>query len=112
MEAKILITAQIRNIDIHLMQISKRSFKVVWTAIGTNVEGLLYKNYISRCKDVKFTPHNAWRLSNEATWNLRGKGPVEMKFVQTTSAFRANRRFKEMCRAAQDPRVKFEALKP
>lgn len=107
MGAKILITAQIRNIDIHLLQVSERKFKVIWTKTGTNIEGLLYKNYISRCKDKQVSPSSRYVISEGAIkvvyWN-------PLPFVETTSAYQANRRFKLICRAAQDPRVNFEQV--
>jgi len=112
MDAKILITAQIRNIDIHLMQVSERGFKVVWTAAGTNVEGLLYKNYVGRCKSRNISPSSYYQISDGGTEVLGKSNSSQLVFVETTSAFRANRRFKEMCRAAQDPRIKFENIKP
>lgn len=108
MGAKILITAQIRNIDIHLLQLSERKFKVIWTKTGTNVEGLLYKNYISRCKDRSVSPSEHYALDEGCTDIPYSNFAIP--HVETTSAYQANRRFKLVCRAAQDPRINFEQI--
>ena len=112
MEAKVLISAQIRNMDIHLLQVSERRFKVLWTTAGTSVHGLLYKNFISRCREKSISPSRYYKVSDGGITITEKGVSSKLLFVETTSAYSANKRFKEICRAAQDPRINFEIIKP
>lgn len=89
---KTILKAEIRNVDIHVIQLeidkySNRRFQAIWCAKGANLDSiqnsLQFKKFMSTYPDC-----NA--------------------FYRPVMLSSALRRFKQMCRVAQDTRITFE----
>lgn len=83
---KTLVKASIRNIDIHLVQISDKKYQATWCVKHRELDTLLKA-------DIKHS---------EITQDI----PLVCRPVALSTAMR---RFKKLVRAAQDPRITFES---
>jgi len=95
MEPKTLIKAEIRGIAVHLLQVSARSYVTHWGRIDTPVTHLLAADQGRRMdKACKANP---------------GEARFYFKDHDTAcTAGVAKKRFREICRAAQNKNVTFE----
>lgn len=86
MEAKILITAQIRNIDIHLIGLGAK-FQVIWCVQNRPLDSLLKAD-----------------MPNSEKMHVV---PLVARPIAYSTAMR---RFRLLVRNARDPRIKFETV--
>ena len=94
MEPKTILKAEIRNIEIHVIQLSERGYQCTWKSKSDKpIQTVIGEDFNKhRTRDI-IHPENVQALINR---------PVALNT--------ATRRFRKLVKAAQDPRITFEAV--
>ena len=94
MEPKTILKAEIRNIEIHVIQLSERGYQCTWKAKSDKpIQLCLAEEYV---KGEQTQRKHGW--TNTAL------------LTRPTTLNTATRRFRKLVKAAQDPRITFEAV--